>query len=407
VNLKPYLEYKDSSVPWLGAVPEHWDVLPNRALFSEVNEREHPDEEMLSVTITKGVIRQRSLLADTSKKDSSREDRSAYKLVQPGDIAYNKMRTWQGAIGVSQYRGIVSPAYVVQRPRNGADSRYFHYLFRAPAFAKEAERWSYGITSDMRSLWPEHFKIIYACLPPHTEQAAIVRFLDYIDRRTRRSIGAKQKMITLLEEQKQAIIHCAVTRGLDPNIRLKPSGVEWLGDVPEHWDQLFLGRCLRRIDQGWSPVAAEGEISPDQWAVLTLSSVKRGVFNATAIKPVPASAKIPDGIEIKDGDLLLTRSNTRELVGDVCIVQGARPKTVTCDLIYRLTPEPTIFDRLRRGRCQRLSPPTRQGRQASRVPRTHGLSMVVGPLDRDLRSKDGRASHAGLGWCRASAACVG
>src|SRR5262249_17468630 len=144
-------------------------------------------------------------------------DKSAYKRVRPGDIAYNKMRAWQGALGASDYYGIVSPAYVVQRPREGANSRYLHYLLRTPAFAKEAERWSYGITSDMWSLRPEHFRMIYGCLPSLPEQAAIVRFLDHADRRTQRCIRAKQKLIKLLEEQKQAIIHRAVTRGLNPN----------------------------------------------------------------------------------------------------------------------------------------------------------------------------------------------
>ena len=240
-DLKPYPAMKDSGVPWLGEVPEHWDVLPNRVLFGEVKERDHPEEPMLSVTITKGVIRQRALLADSSKKDSSNQDKSAYKLVRLGDIAYNKMRAWQGAIGVSDYQGIVSPAYVVERPRKGASSHYLHHLLRTPAFAKEAERWSYGITSDMWSLRPEHFKMIYGCLPPLPEQAAIVRFLDHANRRIRRYIRAKQKLITLLEEQKQAIIHQAVTGQVDvctgqPYPAYKPSGVEWLGKVPEHWE---------------------------------------------------------------------------------------------------------------------------------------------------------------------------
>ncbi|MBM4223491.1 MAG: restriction endonuclease subunit S [Gammaproteobacteria bacterium] len=251
-GLKPYPAMKDSGVPWLGEVPGHWGVLPNRAIFDEVKERDRADADMLSVTITKGVIRQQTLLEDSSKKDSSKLDRSAYKLVRPGDIAYNKMRAWQGAVGVSEYEGIVSPAYVVQRPRGGAASRYVHYLLRTPAFAKEAERWSYGITSDMWSLRPEHFKMIYSCLPPLPEQAAIVRFLDHADRRIRRYIRAKQKLIKLLEEQKQAIIHRAVTRGLDPNVRLKPSGVEWLGDVPEHWEVRRV-KSLSLVKRGASP----------------------------------------------------------------------------------------------------------------------------------------------------------
>jgi type I restriction enzyme, S subunit len=234
-QLRPYPSYKPSGVPWLGDVPEHWDVLPNRALFTEVKERDHPEEQMLSVTITKGVIRQQALLADRSKKDSSNLDKSAYKFLRPGDIAYNKMRAWQGAVGVSDLRGIVSPAYVVQRPREGANPRYFHYLLRTPAFAKEAERWSYGIASDMWSLRPEHFKMIYGCLPSLPEQSAIVRYSDHVDRRTRKYIRAKQQLVGLLHEHKRAIIHSAVTRGLDPNVKLKPSGVLWLGDTPECW----------------------------------------------------------------------------------------------------------------------------------------------------------------------------
>ena len=248
-NLIPYPKMKNSGIEWLGVVPKHWEVLPNRALFAEVKERGHPEEQMLSVTIIKGVIPQRTLLADSSKKDSSNQDKSAYKLVLLSDIAYNKMRAWQGAVGVSDYQGIVSPAYVVERPREGANSRYLHYLLRTPAFAKEAERWSYGITSAMWSLRPEHFKMIYGCLPPLPEQAAIVRFLDHADRLIRRYIRANQKLITLLEEQKQAFIHQAVTGQIDvrtgrPYPAYKPSGVEWLGDVPEHWEVIRLGRLI-------------------------------------------------------------------------------------------------------------------------------------------------------------------
>src|SRR5690606_5046530 len=200
------------------------------------NVREHPEEQMLSVTIKSGVVPQKILLEDSSKKDSSNQDRSAYKLVCPGDIVYNKMRAWQGAVGLSQYRGIVSPAYVVQRPRSTVDGKYFEYLFRTPAFAKEAERWSYGITSDMWSLRPEHFKVIRSVAPPLDEQRAIVRFLDHATRRIDAYIRAKRKLIALLNEQKQAIIHRAVTRGLDPNVKMKDSGVPWLGEVPEHWE---------------------------------------------------------------------------------------------------------------------------------------------------------------------------
>lgn len=249
-NLKPYSKYKSAAQAWLGDVPSHWSLMPNRALFAEVKDRNHPDEEMLSVTITRGIVRQKALLADSAKKDSSNLDKAAYKLVQPRDIAYNKMRAWQGAIGASRLRGIISPAYVVMRLRKNDNlPRYFHHLYRTPLFAKEAERWSYGITSDMWSLRPEHFKMIYTPEPPPVEQAAIVRFLDWANGRLERAIRAKQKVIRLLNEQKQAIIHRAVTRGLDPSIPLKPSGIPWLGDIPQHWEVKRIKYLLREVDE--------------------------------------------------------------------------------------------------------------------------------------------------------------
>src|SRR5450432_3456306 len=112
-SLNPYPTYKYSGVPWLGEVPEGWSIKPMRALFKEVKDQGHPEEPLLSVTISRGVISQSDLLSDTSKKDSSNLDKSKYKLVLPGEIAYNKMRAWQGAAGVSRLRGIISPAYIV------------------------------------------------------------------------------------------------------------------------------------------------------------------------------------------------------------------------------------------------------------------------------------------------------
>jgi len=302
-DLKPYPTYKDSGVPWLGQVPEHWEVIPNRAVFTEVKERDHPYKEMLSVTITQGVIRQQVLLMDSSKKDSSNQDKTAYKLVRPGDIAYNKMRAWQGAVGVSNYQGIVSPAYVIMRPRGSHNARYFHYLLRTPAFAKEAERWSYGITSDQWSLRPEHFKMIYSSLPPAPEQSAIVRYLDYMDRRIRRYVRAKQKLIKLLEEQKQAIIHRAVTRGLDPNVRLKPSGVEWLGDVPEHWEI----KKLKHVTRFYNGLA----FKPSDWSAAGVPIIRIQNLNGADDFNYTTKEDLPQALRIRPGDLLFSWSGNR------------------------------------------------------------------------------------------------
>ena len=290
-DLHPYAEYQDSGVPWVGVIPSHWHILPNRALFYEINERGHADKEMLSVTITKGIIRQKSLLSDSSKKDSSRKDKSAYKLVTPNDIAYNKMRAWQGAIGVSEFLGIVSPAYVVMRLRDGKNHpRYYHNLFRIPRFAKEAERWSYGITSDMWSLRPEHFKLIYSVVPPPEEQDAIVRFLGWANSRLDRAIQAKRKVISLLNEQKQVIIHRAVTKGLNPSVPLKDSGISWIGDIPEHWETQRCGNLFSEIkDTGHSGDLLlsidrfKGVIPQSQTGRRTRASVDRSAYKRVCV----------------------------------------------------------------------------------------------------------------------------
>ncbi len=243
--LKPYPKYKETGFSWLGEIPAHWQCLPHRALFEERKVQGHDKEKLLSVTISRGVILQSELLANTSKKDTSNLDKSKYKLVLPGEVTYNKMRAWQGAIGMSRYRGIVSPAYIVFRFRSSNSPDYFHFLFRTSDFAKEAERWSYGITSDQWSLRPEHFKMIYSCLPPLDEQKNIVRFLHAQDKKINRFIRNRRRLIVVLGEYKQAVINHAVTKGLDPDVPMKDPGVQWLGKVPEHWEVLKIKRIAK------------------------------------------------------------------------------------------------------------------------------------------------------------------
>ncbi|NLE26822.1 MAG: restriction endonuclease subunit S [Clostridiaceae bacterium] len=336
-DLKPYPEYKDSGVPWLGKVPKHWDCLPHRVLFSEIKNQGHVDEPLLSVTISRGVIKQADLLTDTSKKDSSNLEKSKYKLVEPQDIAYNKMRAWQGAVGISRYRGIVSPAYIVVRLRRLHHPEYFHYLFRTPGFVKEAERWSYGITSDQWSLRPEHFKMIYSSVPPLSEQAAIVRFLDFTDRKIRRFLRTKRRMIALLREQKQAIINQAVTRGLDPNVPLKPSGIPWLGDIPEHWEVRRLKTLLKSIDQGVSPQAEAGLAENGAWGVLKSGCTNHGVFRQAEHKRLPEGYPFSERIVVREGDVLVSRAcGTPRLVGSTARVGRLNYNLILSDKNFRL-----------------------------------------------------------------------
>lgn len=196
--LRRYPEYRLAG-GWISSVPYAWCWQPARTLFTERKVTGFIDEDLLSVTIGRGVIPQSALLSTTAKRDSSNLDKSKYKLVEPGDLVYNKMRAWQGAAGGSRYRGIVSPAYVVMRPR-AVLTEYMHHLLRTPMFASEAERWSYGITSDQWSLRPEHFKMIRFPVPPSDEQTAIVKYLEHANARIDKAIAAKRRLIDLLDE---------------------------------------------------------------------------------------------------------------------------------------------------------------------------------------------------------------
>ena len=233
--LKPYPDYKDSGVQWLGKVPDHWRLPRLGALLRERGEMngDRQVSEVLSVLRERGVIPYAEKGNIGNKKS---EDITRYKVVRPDDIVVNCMNVIIGSVGLSRYTGCLSPVYYVLTRRSERDHpRYLNACFQTKPFQESLVRIGNGILAHRMRIPMELLKCEPFPRPPFEEQAAIVRFLDHADRRIRRYIHAKQKLIALLEEQKQAIIHRAVTRGLDPNVRLKPSGVEWLGDVPEHW----------------------------------------------------------------------------------------------------------------------------------------------------------------------------
>ncbi len=354
-DLQLYPSYKDSGVEWLGDVPEQWGIkrLKSHLILNDsgIWGEEFIDNGTIVLRSTEQTIYGGWDIKDPAIISLSKSQIAASKL-KIGDLVLTK------SSGSSNHIGKTSLVDEGIAELNCCFSNFMQRLrldlFTNPKFiwrcfnsivGREQLIYQSTTTTGLGNLNGTIIENCVFAFPPLSEQNAIVRYLDYMDRRIRRYINAKKKLIALLEEEKKAIIHNAVTRGLDPNVRLKPSGVEWLGDVPEHWGILILGRCLKSIEQGWSPVGAEGDLQPDQWAVITLSSIHKGKFNSSAFKPIPYSVTIPEGIEIREGDLLISRSNTRDLVGDVCIVTNPRERTIICDLIYRLNPNLKIFDR--------------------------------------------------------------
>lgn len=231
-GLRPYPEMQSTGHPWLPSIPTHWEVRRNGRLFSERRETGYPDLPILEVSLRSGV-RIRDM--EGGKRKQQIADRSVYQRAVKGDIAYNMMRMWQGAVGMAPADGLVSPAYVVATAHEGVDAAYYAYLFRTDDYMKEIDSYSRGIVPDRNRLYWQAFKQMPSAYPPFDEQQLIVRFLDWHGAMSGKLIRTKQRLIALLNEQKQSIIHRAVTQGLDAAAKLKPSGVDWLGDVPEHW----------------------------------------------------------------------------------------------------------------------------------------------------------------------------
>ncbi len=233
-DLKPYSAYKKSGSLWLGAVPSHWEVQNLRTLIRPYNERNRPDLPLLSVAREKGVF-VRSLTDAGENHNVIPEDLSNYKVARAGNLVINKMKAWQGSMGIAPCDGIVSPAYFVFNFAI-ANRSFGQALLRSRPYVAHFGQASDGVRVGQWDLTIRGMRQIPILLPPPDDQAAIVRFLNWSNGQLEKAIRAKRKVITLLNEQKQVIIHRAVTRGLDPSVPLKPSGIPWLGDIPQHWE---------------------------------------------------------------------------------------------------------------------------------------------------------------------------
>lgn len=237
-----YAEYKDSGIEWLGEIPSHWEIIPVGRLFTRLKRTGFPTKELLSVYRDYGVI-PKSSRDDNNNKPS--DDLGQYQLVQPNDLVMNKMKAWQGSIAISEYEGIVSPAYFVYEPLKKlfakAFPKYVHYLLRNPRYIAQYLSRSKGIRVNQWDLDPEEFQRIELVLPPKTEQNQIFSFLDHETAKIDTLIAKQEKLIELLKEKRQAVISHAVTKGLNPNVPMKDSDVEWLGEVPEYWSVSALG----------------------------------------------------------------------------------------------------------------------------------------------------------------------
>lgn len=247
VNLQSYDEYKVAPMDWLGHVPSHWKFVRLDRLFNL--RKESPKEEDQRVTgYIDGRVTLRSNVQGQKIKGVVKE--AGWQRVYPGDFAISGMNAHLGGMGVSDSLGKCSPIYLVLEPKPDTNAYFISRVVRYMAQIDYIKSLVNTIRYNSADFKQADLKSIRVCLPPPDEQDAIVRFLDHADRRIRRYIKAKRRLIKLLEEQKQGIIQQAVTRGLYPGVPMRESGVEWLGKIPRHWGVLTLGMATQLIQTG-------------------------------------------------------------------------------------------------------------------------------------------------------------
>jgi type I restriction enzyme S subunit len=349
VKPSAYPSYKSSGVDWLGDIPQDWDV--KRLKFSAtindeaLAETTPPDFEfeyvdISSVNSVDGITTTEHLAFDTAPSRARRR-------VRHGDTIVSTVRTYLRAIAPIKHPPqhlIVSTGFAVVRPRN-IDPPFMAYALRESAFVESVVSRSVGVSYP--AVNASELGDISIPIPGLAEQQAIAHFLDHETGRIDRLVAKKWELIERLKEKRIALISRVVARGLppsaasaagiDPHPGMKASGVEWLGDIPEHWEVKRLKFELVKIEQGWSPQCDSAPAGEGEWGVLKAGAVNGSEFDPRENKRLPEDETPLRALEIKTGDFLISRANTRELVGSAALVGQVQPQLLLCDKLYRLT----------------------------------------------------------------------
>lgn len=300
-------EMKDSGVAWIGRIPATWRTLTIGSLFKVRNEKVN-DTDYLPLSVTKGgIVPQMENVAKSDTTDNR-------KKVLSGDFVINSRSDRKQSCGVSLIDGSVSLINTVLYPAKGAPiiQTYLNYLLKNYGFAEEFYRWGHGIVADLWTTRWQEMKSILIPVPPMDEQRKI---LNAASAQIDSLIEIIQTQIERLNDYRTSVISSHTS---DTSFR-----------------HLKLKRVVNNVEQGWSPSPTERK-DGDDWRVLTLAAVKFGRFNAENTKPFEGNIERCKSLSISAGDFLLTRSNTKELVGQVCIVDRPMQNTIFSDLIYRL-----------------------------------------------------------------------
>ncbi|WP_176767739.1 restriction endonuclease subunit S [Daejeonella rubra] len=314
ISLPKYEQYKDSGVEWLGEIPEEWQTTKVKNVFTLIIDPAPKNNafELLSVYTDIGVKPRRELEERGNKASTT----DGYWFVKKGDIVVNKLLAWMGAIGVSNYDGVTSPAYDILRAKIKIESNFFHYLFRNDACISELKRHSRGIMDMRLRLYFDKFGDIIIPFPKYEEQLNIVSFLDRKTAIIDQAIGINEKQIELLKERRQILIHKAVTRGLNPDVKMKDSRVEWIGEIPEGWEVKklrYLANCFP------SNVDKHSKVNEKEVRLCNYTDVYKNDFITDDMDLMVATASDEqiNKFTLKKGDIVITKDS--ETASDIAV----------------------------------------------------------------------------------------
>ena len=233
--IKRYPFYKDSEAKWLGDIPSHWDTLTNKNIFKlKKNQVGKKSEDYILLSLTLNGVIKRDIENPQGKFPA---EFNTYQEVKKGDFIFClfDVEETPRCVGLSDFDGMITGAYTVMEPNDNFDRNFLYYFYLNLDADKRLKPLYTGLRNTISK---ENFFSFKSFVPPLLEQTAIAEFLDRKTTLIDQAIGIKQKQIELLKERRQILIHKAVTRGLNPNVKMKNSGVEWIGEIPEHWKVL-------------------------------------------------------------------------------------------------------------------------------------------------------------------------
>ena len=311
--MRRYEQYAPSGFDWLGDLPSHWSILRAKYVFREIDDRSMAgDEELLSVSHLTGVT-------PRSEKNVTMfmaEDYTGAKLCKDGGLVINTMWAWMGALGVSSTTGIVSPAYGVYRQfQQRLRPRYMDWLFRTPMYVAEYTRRSTGVNSSRLRLYPDRFLDMPVVIPSIEDQDRIVAFLDQKTAEVDAAIAKKERLIELLAEQRGIQINQAVTRGLQPNVALRDSGVEWLGVIPQHWESVPL-KHVSAVQSGLTLGKNYAQLrGAKRYPYLRVANVQDGYIDLSEVTEITMPVREARNYLLRTGDILVTEGGDIDKLG--------------------------------------------------------------------------------------------